>query len=243
MAAKLVANSFGIKGIVPTSMLDWDGHLVTTIFLGGCNLRCPFCHNPSLIDGGDKADIPLEVLFRNFEAKQGWLDGVCVSGGEPTLSDSLPELLAYLKDLAPKVKLDTNGTQPDVLRGLINEGLVDMVAMDIKTSFKNYAKATRVGDFTDRVKESITLLVEAESRGVIAVEFRTTVVPTIVSHDDVIEIAAYLKEVGASRYYLQQFKPKEVLAAEYSTIKPYDAEFLASLANEASAFLPTSVRG
>ncbi len=244
MAVKDVAiKSFGVKGFIPLSMLDWEGRLVTTIFMGNCNFRCPFCHNASLVlDYQNLPDISRDTLKDILTPKDGWVDGVCITGGEPTLSSSLPELARFIKNLGLQVKLDTNGTQPRMLKSLIDEKLIAAVALDIKTSFSKYPLATQRPDLSDKVKQSIGLLVEAESNGNLEVEFRTTVVPTFVESDDVLETAAYLAKAGAKHYYLQQYNPKVTLEPSAANIKPLSKDFLADLAQKASKFLPVHLR-
>jgi len=243
MAVKHLPDIKGIKGFIPLSMLDWEGRLVTTIFLGGCNFRCPFCHNSSLVLQKDELpDVSIKQLEELLRSKEGWVDGVCITGGEPTIDKGLPGIARFVKELGMQVKLDTNGTMPNTLKALIDEGLIDAVAMDIKTSFDKYEDATRQTNLSDKVKESITLLVNAATEGRIELEFRTTAVPAFVSKDDVFCIAKYLKSAGAKRYYLQQFNPKTVMEPEMREVKPYSKDFLTEVAQEATKILPTYIR-
>ncbi len=244
MAVKDVALKLsGIKGFIPLSMLDWEGRLVTTVFTGGCNFRCPFCHNASLVLESDTMpDLSADILKDMLTSKAGWVDGVCITGGEPTITSNLADIIRFIKRLDLGVKLDTNGTQPEILKDLVEEGLLNAVAMDIKTSFKKYPEATRQVDLSGKVKESIGILVAAETSGKLELEFRTTVVPTFVEQQDVLEIAKYLKEAGAKRYYLQQFNPKSVMEANAADIKPFSNKFIVELAQEATKLLPTFVR-
>ena len=237
MAVKTKQN-FAIKGYIPLSMLDWEGRLVTTVFLGGCNFHCSFCHNAELVTSARQLpDVPWDIIEGVLAQKAGWIDGVCISGGEPTLDNGLVELLRLIKKNDLQVKLDTNGTRPDVLRDLIDESLISAVAMDIKTTFNKYHLVAKAQDAADRVRESLGLLVEAEAKGLLKVEFRTTIVPTIVEHDDVLHIAHYLRDAGAKRYTLQQFNPKTVMKAEAGKIQPLTTEALEKLVNEVSAIL------
>ncbi|MBS3908909.1 MAG: anaerobic ribonucleoside-triphosphate reductase activating protein [Actinobacteria bacterium] len=232
---------FAIKGYIPLSMLDWEGRLVTTVFLGGCNFHCPFCHNAELVTGaGRLPDVAWGIIEGVLADKAGWIDGVCVSGGEPTLSEGLFELLRRVKSFGFKVKLDTNGSRPNVLKKLLEERLIDAVAMDIKTSFDKYSLVSKTADSADRVRASIDLLVEAEAKGLLDAEFRTTVVPTIVEREDVIEVAQYLRDAGAGRYMLQQFNPKTVMRAEAGSIKPLRKDALEKLAAEISSIVPAT---
>ncbi|MCL6473300.1 MAG: anaerobic ribonucleoside-triphosphate reductase activating protein [Firmicutes bacterium] len=245
MVVKDVATeTLGVKGIVPLSMLDWEGRLVTTLFLGGCNFRCPFCHNASLVlENNSLPDVPRDMLDEALTSKDGWLDGVCITGGEPTINANLESLAVYIKSLGLQVKLDTNGTQPKILHKLIDKGLVDAVALDVKTSFSKYADATRRPDLSGEVKKTISLLIDAEAKGMLEVEFRTTVAPTFVEREDVIEIAKYLAEAGAKRYYLQQFNPKSTMEVSASKIEPYSKESLTEFAEAATNYLQVRLRG
>lgn len=235
--------SFAIKGYIPLSMLDWEGRLVTTVFLGGCNFHCSFCHNAELVTGaGQLPDVPWDIIEGVLADKAGWIDGVCVSGGEPTLDSGLVELLRLIKQNGLEAKLDTNGTHPDILSELIDESLLSAVAMDIKTTFDKYHLVSKAPDTAERVRESIGQLVEAETEGLLEVEFRTTVVPTIVEREDVHQIARYLRDAGAKRYTLQQFNPKTVMAPNAGTIKPLSRDALEGLAAELTSIVPTTAK-
>jgi pyruvate formate lyase activating enzyme len=227
-----------IKGFVPTTMLDWEGKLATTLFVGGCNFRCPWCQNPDLVLRPQEiTNVAWEEIERHLLAKKDWLDGVVVTGGEPTVQTWLPELLRRLKALGYPVKLDTNGSRPEVLRDLVAKGLIDYIAMDVKTSFARYAEACGTEVDIEAIEESIDLIL---SSGVDH-EFRTTVVPTYVGEADILEIAGYIP--GAKRYTLQQFSSKKTMAAEMSKIKPFDGKFLQSIAAQASEITICSLRG
>jgi len=244
--SELGMSTFGVKGLLPLSMLDWEGHLVMTIFTGGCNLRCPFCHNSALVlEHESLPEITPEMILEALTSKEGWIDGICITGGEPTINPNLADLMRFIRNLGLKIKLDTNGTRPAVLRQLLSEGLVDAVAMDIKTGFDKYPAATAVQnqDLAEKAKESIGILSRAEKEGVLEVEFRTTVVPGFVEREDVLAIANYLHDAGARRYFLQQFNPKTVMAADAGAIQPYTGEFLAELAQKATKLVPTYLRG
>lgn len=227
-----------IKGIIPTTMLDWEGKLATTLFVGGCNFRCPWCQNPDLVLRPEKlANVRWQEIEDHLMGKRDWLDGVVVTGGEPTIQPWLPDLLVTLKALSYPVKLDTNGSQPAVLRELLAKGLVDYVAMDIKTSFPKYDQACGISVNIEAIKESIGLILDSN----VDHEFRTTVVPEYVEEADVLEIAGYIP--GAKRYTLQQFSPKKVIADEMSKIQPYDREFLQNMAAQMSQTVECSLKG
>ena len=193
-----------VKGFVDFSFVDWDGKISSVIFLPNCNFRCPFCHNVNLVLNPEKLEtIPLEYIENQLTKQKGWTDGVCITGGEPTLHSSLPELCFRIKNMGFLVKLDTNGTNPTMLKELIDRKLLDYVAMDIKAplTVKKYSKATGVNveSLLENVKESIRLLLESS----IDYEFRTTVVPTIHDLDDIKQVCRSLK--GCKKYVLQKF--------------------------------------
>ena len=193
-----------VKGFFEVSFVDWDGEISSVIFLPDCNFRCPFCHNVNLVLHPEKLDtIPFEYIETQLVRNRGWVDGVCITGGEPTLHDGLPELCAKIKEMGFLVKLDTNGTNPSMLKELVDRKLVDYVAMDIKAPLteQKYAKATGVkaNEMLDKVKESVKLLLGSN----IDYEFRTTVVPTLHDEEDIKQICRNLK--GCRKYVLQRF--------------------------------------
>ena len=190
-----------IDGFQPLTLLDWPGKVGCTVFLGGCNFRCPFCHNGPLVEGERPAPAMTLEEFRSFlTRRQGLLDGVCVSGGEPLLNPQLPQLLELVKHLGYLVKVDTNGSFPQRLVELWKSGLVDYVAMDIKNSRAKYAETVGVPGFdTAPVEESVRLL----ERSGVDHEFRTTLVRELHTAEDLDAIALWLR--GAPRYFLQNF--------------------------------------
>ena len=190
-----------IKGLQKLTLLDYPGRLAVTVFLGGCNFRCPFCHNASLVvrDGGER--ITEEELFAFLESRRGKLSGVCITGGEPTLYPTLPTFIKRIRALGYAVKLDTNGTNPDMLESLVCDGLVDYVAMDVKSSLDRYAAVAGVPDLdTAPIERSIDFLLE----GRVEYEFRTTVVRELHSAADLEALARRIK--GARAYFFQPFK-------------------------------------
>lgn len=187
-----------LSGLQKLTLLDFPGRIAATVFTRGCNMRCPFCHNASLVVGG--ADIISEEEFFAFlESRRGRLGGVCVSGGEPTLQADLPRFIEKIKSMGFEVKLDTNGTNPEMLSSLIDGGLLDYVAMDIKSSPEGYARVSGVSPDMEKIKRSIELLLSDK----IDYEFRTTVAKPLFSTGDFVEIGKLIK--GAKRYYLQGF--------------------------------------
>lgn len=217
-----------IKGFVEASFCDWDGKISTVIFLPGCNLRCPFCQNGRLVvepESTPSVDFRLlrDYLVRNRE----WIDGVVVTGGEPTIWAELDHLLGDIKALGLGVKLDTNGTRPDVLKDLIDRGLVDYVAMDIKAPLdERYARLAGCDVDLDAIRRSIAIASSASRLGD-AYEFRTTLVPGLVGEAEVVAIARAIP--GAARYVLQQFVPENTLASDLRRAIPYSDDFVLHL--------------
>ncbi|MBO7148561.1 MAG: anaerobic ribonucleoside-triphosphate reductase activating protein [Clostridia bacterium] len=196
-----------IGGLMKLTLLDFPGKVACTVFTAGCNFRCPFCHNASLVKA--ECDIISEEEFFAFLRKRhGILDGVCVSGGEPTLHGDLIDFIAKIKEIGYSVKLDTNGSDPDKLKKLVSEGLVDYVAMDIKNSPSSYVKTCGGVDLLEKVMESIEFLRSAD----IKYEFRTTVAHGLHTDSDFHEIGLLIHD--APKYYLQTFKDSGDILAE-----------------------------
>ena len=202
-----------IQGFQKTTLLDFPGHVAATVFLGGCNMRCPFCHNMDIVTTDAPPLYNDEDILGFLNKRRGILDGVCITGGEPTLYPELPSFIKLIRDLGFMIKLDTNGTNPAMLGSLIKDGLVDYVAMDIKSSLSGYAKACGVKDIRlSPIKESIDLLKE----GNVEYEFRTTAVEELLDDTAIKEIGQLLD--GADRYFLQgyvesEFVPDRTLTA------------------------------
>ncbi len=189
-----------IYGLQKLTLLDFPGKTACTLFTAGCQLRCPFCHNAALAFGDPGQPLEEEEVLHFLQKRQGLLDGVCITGGEPLLSPELPSFLSRVRDLGFAIKLDTNGFSPDRLAALLEQGLVDYVAMDIKSSPQGYAKACGLGTVDMQpVKKSIALLLD----GGFEYEFRTTVVKGIHSEQDIIDAAKLI--AGAQQYFLQQY--------------------------------------
>ena len=190
-----------VRGLQKLTLLDFPGKMGCTVFLGGCNFRCSFCQNSELIlPGGDEYEIPEEDFFAFLKKRQGMLDGVCITGGEPLVNKNVDDFARRIKDMGYLVKLDTNGTFPDKLRALIDAGLVDYVAMDIKNSPEKYAETVGLEKFDmEPVFESVRLLMGGETD----FEFRTTVVRELHSAEDFEKIGEWLK--GDEKYFLQSF--------------------------------------
>ena len=193
-----------IAGLQKTTLLDYPGKVACTVFLSGCNFRCPFCQNSEILTGSGGEQIPEEELFAFLERRRGILDGVCVSGGEPLLGDVAP-LLERIKGLGYSVKIDTNGAFPEKLKELYGRGLVDFVAMDIKNSPQKYEKTAGVRVDTGKIKESAAFLMESG----VGYEFRTTVVKQLHAGEDFVRIGQWLR--GAKAYFLQTFRDTETV--------------------------------
>lgn len=226
------------QGILPSSMLDWPGRICTVLFLRGCNFRCPYCHNASLVgEGAAPPGIGWDEVAACLEDKRGWIDGVCITGGEPTLHAHLAGLIDEIHSLGFQVKLDTNGSRPEIISRLAGEGRVDYVAMDIKTSLGKYPLATRSPISVEAILRSIDII---RGSGV-EHEFRCTVVPGLVDFADLRQIAQRL--TGAGAFVLQQFRASGTLDPSYEALKPYPDEQLLQWAEKLSPLLPTRVRG
>ncbi len=228
-----------IRGVQPASMIDWPGKICAVVFLAGCNFRCPYCHNPELVEGSGGGEVVAwEDLAAYLESRAGWIDGVTITGGEPTIhARELPALCRRLKALGMKVKLDTNGSRPRVLRLLLQEGLVDCVAMDLKTTLDRYpALAGRPMD-AQSIRESAEMILSWGGEH----EFRCTVVPGWVGYRELEEMAVMVR--GARRLVLQQYRRENVLDPAYRELEPYPDELLLSWSEELSALVPTQVRG
>jgi len=186
------------------TLIDYPGKLATTVFTVGCNFRCPFCHNSELVSGSlyPASGILEKDFFEFLESRKSKLEGVCITGGEPTIQPNIVEFIKKIKALGYKVKLDTNGARPDVLRRLFIEKLLEYVAMDIKSHLKNYSKTTNSRVDNGRIKLSVDLI---RNSG-IDYEFRTTVVPGLHKESDFEKIGKWLK--GSKKYVLQAFEDK-----------------------------------
>lgn len=212
-----------IKGLQKTTLLDYPGHVAATVFLGGCNMRCPFCHNMDIVDcREDEGEYSREEVQNFLASRKKILDGVCITGGEPTLYKDLPDFIREIKDLGLKVKLDTNGTNPEMVKNLANDGLIDYVAMDIKSSLKEYGKACGVPEIKlISIKETIDFLIGNKSVD-FDYEFRTTVTKEYHNREVIDDIGKLI--TGAKNYYLQNFVDSEYVPNH--TLNPASKEEL-----------------
>jgi pyruvate formate lyase activating enzyme len=228
-----------IKGFIPVTMLDWEGKVAAALFLGGCNFRCPYCHNPELVLSPENLpSISWEIIEKFLTARSSWIDGLVIGGGEPCGNSNLKNLLEDLKKLNFPVKLETNGSFPETLKEIISRKLVNFIAMDVKTSFPKYPDVAMRNVNTEKIKESINLIISSD----IDYEFRTTVVPGFVKREDVLEIARYLGRHDAKSYVLQQYKPDKTLDPRAGKIQPYGLRVLEDFAEACNKFLPARLR-
>lgn len=220
-----------IKGIEKFAPIDFPGYISSTVFVGGCNFRCPFCHNAELVlKPQSLPTFPMDYFLSYLDSRKNWLEAVCVSGGEPLLHDELDVLLQIIKGRNLLVKIDTNGAFPEKLEELIKAGLLDSVAMDIKAPLDKYEKITAVPVDTDNVRRSIKII----QRSGLDYIFRTTVVPGFIDENDIEEIGQLLK--GSKSYQIQQFKPVNTLDKTFEKIKPFGREKLQVFADRAGPY-------
>lgn len=221
------------------TLLDYPGKVACTLFTAGCNFRCPFCHNAGLVlpDMLEEASISEDEVMSFLKKRAGMLDGVAITGGEPLLHTDMPEFLEKIKNLGYKIKLDTNGSNPKLLKEIVNAGLVDRVAMDIKNAPSEYDKTAGCSVDMEKIEESKDFLLT----GTCDYEFRTTVVKGIHTKESLIAAAKWIS--GAKEYYLQQFKDSGNLIAP-DAFEPFDENEMHELADAVRPFVPTvEVRG
>lgn len=220
-----------IHGFNKTTLLDYPGHVAATIFTGGCNFRCPFCHNGNLVlHPASEPTIAEEEVFAYLKKRRGILEGACITGGEPTLQADLREFIVRIKELGYLIKLDTNGYKPQIIWRLMEEGLLDYVAMDVKASLPNYKKASGCpGLDLSRIEESIAILKSNR----IPYEFRTTVVKGIHSVEEFDSIGRLLE--GAKTYYLQAFRENVNVLCD--GFEAFPAEIMEKMADMARKYI------
>ena len=260
-----------LGGFQKTTLIDFPGKIAATVFTSGCSFRCPWCYSPELVLPSEikkHPKLPEKEFFKFLKERRKLLDGLVLCGGEPTINKDLPAFIKKIKKLGFLVKLDTNGSNPEMLKKLINEKLNDYVAMDLKaplglksqfpmreessafffrlvspsrnsasnfqTNSKSqtskYEKATGIKVDLNKIKKSIEII---KNSG-IDYEFRSTIVPTVHTKEDVIEMAKWIK--GAKRYYLQNFRPEKTIDPKFEKIKPYPKEFLIEIQKIISPF-------
>ena len=234
-----------IRGFIETSFLDWDGKVASVVFLPNCNFKCPFCDNGILIESPEKlAEVKIELIEDFIRGRKDFIDGVVITGGEPTIHPWLPDLIKRFKKLGVLVKLDTNGSNPnhgstelaEVLTTLITNHLIDYIAMDLKSPLnEKYHEAAGVKVDLNKIKESIKVIMDSG----IDYEFRTTVVPTLHDETDILEMAKSI--AGAKKFVLQQFVPDHTLDEKLRIIAPYPKEKILSLVETAKKHVPPTI--
>jgi len=210
-----------ISGIQKLSLLDYPGYLSCTVFTQGCNFRCPYCHNPELVDPTKYREVlSLDPLWVFLNERRGLLDCVCITGGEPTLQEDLEEFLIRTRSMGFRTKLDTNGSRPDVLHDLIGKGLLDYVAMDVKVPPCKYGKVLGFRGDPSSIEQSIALL----ERSLVEHEYRTTVVPGIHNDADLEDIGRMLE--GSDLLFIQNFRPSKHLHPEMALLQGFQMKNL-----------------
>lgn len=227
-----------IGGFQKISTVDYPGYIASTIFLSGCNLKCKYCHNPSLVHGETATEeISLDEILSYLQKRRGFIDGVCISGGEPTIHDDLEDLISSIKAMGYKIKLDTNGTNPLSVKNLIDKNLLDYVAVDIKATIDKYHDVAGCFVNTDKIKETIKLLINSN----VDYEFRTTLLPDL-DKADIKEIAGYVE--GSTKYVIQQFRNKVTLNEECQRMSPHKPDYIFEITeNIKPMFKKCEVRG
>ncbi|MBQ5677721.1 MAG: anaerobic ribonucleoside-triphosphate reductase activating protein [Clostridia bacterium] len=221
-----------INGFQKLTLLDYPGRVACTIFTAGCNMRCPFCHNASLVTHIDNDNtFSTEEVLSYLEKRQGILEGVCITGGEPLLQPDIKEFITEIKKLGYAVKLDTNGTFPEKLKELVNEGLVDYVAMDIKNSKAKYKETAGINNLDlSKIEESVDFLIN----GNMDFEFRTTIVSEFHTVEDIQDIVVWIR--GAHKYFLQNFVDSGDLIGQ--DLNPVTLDTLRVMREKATEIIP-----
>ncbi|MBU4057121.1 anaerobic ribonucleoside-triphosphate reductase activating protein [Patescibacteria group bacterium] len=235
-----------IGGLQKFSLIDYPGKISAVVFLSGCNFRCGFCHNPELVVPEltkNQEPISEKDFFEFLKSRAGKLDGVCVTGGEPTIWRDLPEFLEKIKKLGFLVKLDTNATNPKTIKRLINSGLVDYFAVDIKNSSQKYEATVGAKVNMRDIKKSLKIIVVNN----IILELRTTVIPELIVSEDFVKIKKWLEELGVLPkvflYAIQQFRPLKTLDKKFEKIKPYSEKELKKMGKVFGNKIKVEIRG
>lgn len=235
-----------IAGYLQTSLIDWPGKIASVVFVPGCNLRCPWCHNADLVDPlKNRRLMPIREgqILTDLGKRKKWVDGVVITGGEPTLQKDLANFIRAVRGQGFGVKLDTNGARPEIIKKLLTEGLLNYVAIDYKGDKKIYKLCGGRGDFVgEEIRESLRALLE----GTVEFEIRTTVVPTIHSRRVLIKMAQYLRLIlkrfpssANSQWFWQNFQPKNCLNPVFEKIRPFKKEELESLREAVRKIIPS----
>ncbi len=229
----------GIKGFQGTSLLDFPGRIASLVFFGGCNLTCPYCHNPSLVlDPEQYPDYPVAALLDDLRERRNFIDGVVISGGEPTLDTGLLPLLREVKKLGLQVKLDTNGLAPSVIEAALAESLLDYIALDLKTAPHRYGELHPGPVDLSALDRTLRLILDSK----VEYELRTTCVPGLVEEADIRALGELAR--GARRWYLQQYHPGHALSDEWRGVEPHPVETIRGFVALAKGYVEdVGVRG
>lgn len=225
-----------IKGLQKLTLIDYPQKIACTVFLAGCNFRCPWCYSPELVLPErikEMPDVKKEDFFQFLDERKGKIEGVVICGGEPTISKELPEFAREIKEKGFLVKLDTNGSNPKALKGIIKAGYVDFIAMDVKVPLERYTEVEGLNAKKEDIKESIEII---KGSGV-EYEFRTTVVPGVHEEEDIMRIA---KEIApADNYFLQNFLPEKTLKKNFLHKNPFSKEQMEGFKEAARQYVKT----
>ena len=222
-----------IGGLQKITLIDYPGRIAATVFLIGCDFKCPWCYSSELVlpeKIKKQPRISQKEFFKFLKERKELLEGATICGGEPSINKDLPQFCKKIKKAGYLVKLDTNGSNPKMLKKLIDEKLIDYVAMDIKLPREKYQKILGRKIKIEDIEKSVKILKE----GKVDYEFRTTVVPTILTKEDILKIAKWIS--GAKRYYLQNFRPEKTIDPKFEKIKPYPQEYLLKIQKAISPF-------
>ena len=226
-----------IGGLQKVTLIDYPGKIACTVFLIGCNFRCPWCYSKELVlpEAIKKhPKISKKYFFDFLKKRKGLLEGVVICGGEPTINKELPNFIKKIKKLGYPVKLDTNGSNPKMLKELIDEKLIDYVAMDVKLPKEKYFKI--LGQNPKKIEESIKILKESK----MGCEFRSTILPAVYHEEDVVKMAKWIRNTKI--YYLQQFRPEKTIDPEYEKYKPFNKENLEKIQRKCNKYVHTKLR-
>lgn len=230
-----------IGGLQRLTLIDYPGKLAATVFLAGCNFRCPWCYSSELVlpeKIKNQPKISENEFFEFLDGKKGLLEGVVICGGEPTLNKDLMDFIGKIKEMGFSVKLDTNGTNPELLKELLDKKMIDYVAMDIKAPKDKYQKLTgkkiNLADIEKSVALLLSLPLNSRIQKLADYEFRTTLVPNLLQKEDIISISRWIS--GAERYYVQNFRPEKNIDKEYEGIKPYPDDYVLDIVKAISPF-------
>ena len=222
-----------IGGLQKITLIDYPGRIAATVFLIGCDFKCPWCYSSELVlpeKIKKQPRISQKEFFKFLKERKELLEGATICGGEPSINKDLPQFCKKIKKAGYLVKLDTNGSNPKMLKKMIDEKLIDYVAMDIKLPREKYQKILGRKIKIEDIEKSVKILKE----GKVDYEFRTTVVPTILTKEDILKIAKWIS--GAKRYYLQNFRPEKTIDPKFEKIKPYPQEYLLEIQKAISPF-------